>query len=326
MKNYGKTSTTVLREHLTVDHKIDEKQASDGSSKQEIQTKIKLKKKLDNFEPSSTQYDLNRDLVVWASLDLEPFMFTEKPGMKYFFEKNFPSMTLPSRSTMSRSALCDVYAALQSKVKEEFQSLKGRAVCIMLDGWSDKYKRYPYLGLRVAYVDDDWNYKVVTVSLKVVDKHTAVNMSAHVRHELADHGLMLNDVQVFTTHDGAANMVKTSQLLRSSHFQHCVAHSLHLLLVNDGINTIPELVDLLQRCKSGIIKLDAKGYIVEGEQAKCKDREVMNVSAEKMATVTAVLQADDEISLGTADPNDDEMNECENRQESGPFVFRTVFY
>ena len=89
----------------------------------------------------------------------------------------------------------------------------------------------------------------------------------------------------------------------ATHISDCVP------TVNDGINTIPELVDLLQRCKSGIIKLDAKGYIVEGKQAKCKDREVMNVLAEKMATVTAVLQADDEISLGTADPNDDEMNE-----------------
>ena len=78
----------------------------------------------------------------------------------------------------------------------------------MFDGWTDRYKRYPYLGLRVAYVDDGWHYKVITLSLKVLEKHTGENMSAHVREELRQMGVQLQTMLVFTTHDGAANMVK----------------------------------------------------------------------------------------------------------------------
>jgi hypothetical protein len=44
-------------------------------------------------------------------------------------------------------------------------------------------------------------------------------------------------------------MKKASNLLRSEHFQHCVAHCLHLLLSTDGISNVPELIALLEKCK-----------------------------------------------------------------------------
>ena len=70
--------------------------------------------------------------------------------------------------------------------------------------------------------------------------------------------------------------MKASQLLRSCYFQHCIAHSFYLLLVNDGINKVPQLVNLLQHCKTAVIKLDTKCYILDHEIAKTKDREVMD--------------------------------------------------
>jgi len=66
----------------------------------------------------------------------------------------------------------DIYDAVNAKVKEELGALKGGAVCIMMDGWTDKYTRYPYLGLRVAYMNSEWKYKVVTISVKFLEKHT----------------------------------------------------------------------------------------------------------------------------------------------------------
>jgi hypothetical protein len=179
-------------------------------------------------------------------------------------------------------------------------------------------------------VDNDWLYKVITLSLKILPKHTATNMSAHVRQELAAHGLHISGdaTQIFTTHD--ANMVKASRFLRSSHFQYCIAHSLHLLLMNDEVNKVPEMVDLLQRCKSAVTKLDTKGYIVDNERAKCNDREATNVLADKFAAVSAVLQADDDISLDTstfdldsttAGDNVNELKTDGNRWESIRYSF-----
>ena len=337
VKNYGKSSTTTLMEHLTTEHQlsVEPSEPVTSNSNKLIQSKLVTKKKLEQFEPCTTQYELNRDLAIWASLDLEPFMFTEKRGINYFFEKNFPTISLPSRNTLSRGALYDIYNAVESKVKEELGAVKGSAVCIMMDGWTDKYKRYPYLGLRVGYVDCEWRYKVVTISVKFVEKHTALEISSHVRQELAAHSLELNTVQVFTTHDGASNTVKASQYLRTSHFQHCVAHSLHLLLVTDGITKIPELVDLLQRCKTAIIKLETKCYIVEDERIKGKDRESMDSLVQKISAVHTLLQADDEISFDLSESSDSHSSEhaigtrrerdtedCDQEQETAASVHR----
>lgn len=57
-------------------------------------------------------------------------------------------------------------------------------------------------------------------------------MAVSVRAELKY--LNLNDIEMFTTHDGAANIIETSTLSKSTKFQHCVAHGLYLLLT-DGI-------------------------------------------------------------------------------------------
>jgi hypothetical protein len=80
-------------------------------------------------------------------------------------------------------------------------------------------------------------------------------MAASVRAELKY--LNLNDIEIFTTQDGAANIIKTSTLSKSTKFQHRVAHGLYLLLT-DGINKIQDLVDLLVHLKQAIQQLRAK--------------------------------------------------------------------
>lgn len=322
VKSYGKSSTTVLKEHLQTEHKImveNENAEKDnaGASGHFKQQKLNFQKKLVTFQPFTSQYELNRDICIWGSLDLEPFMFVEKQGMQYFFDKNFPNMTLPSRSTVARAALYDVYDAVADKIKEDFKTLKGASVCVMFDGWSDKYRRYPYLGLRMSYVNNEWMYKTVTLSVKILEKHTADNMAAHVRQEIVGFGLSLNDVQLFTTHDGAANMVKTSRLLRSEHYQHCVAHSLHLLVVNDGINKVPEIVDLITRCKSAVVKLDAKCYIVEHECTKIKDRQYMDLVLERISATNHLLQVDNDISLSMSGSDDDDSEHPDEVDQEG---------
>ena len=303
VKTYGNSSTTTLRDHLVTEHKVEN---PDGQAKTS-QLKLNFKQKCESFEPARTQYELNRDLTVWACLDLEPFMFAQKPGMQFFFEKNFPGIALPSRDTVSRGGLYDVYDAVVGKVKDALADVRGGAIGIMFDGWTDRHKRYPYIGVRVSYVDRQWKYHVITVSLKVLEKHSGERVSSHVRAELNALGVELQSYVVFTTHDGAANMLKASKLLRSTHTQHCVAHALHLLLVTDGVNKIPELVLLLNRCKNVVSKLDTKCCPVENELVLSKDRQVMDRLAVKFSEVRQVLQADHEISLGIPGPDADDI-------------------
>jgi len=88
---------------------------------------------------------------------------------------------------------------------------------------------------------------VVTLSCKQCPQDAA-GINEHIAAELSDLGLtpdILKEKLMFTTHNGASVMLKTSRLLNSKYFQHCCSHSLHLLLMTDGVNKIPALKELL---------------------------------------------------------------------------------
>lgn len=62
--------------------------------------------------------------------------------------------------------------------------------------------------------------------------------------------------------DNAANVQKASRLLKLAHFQHCIACSLHLRLITGNINTLADLVHLLNRCNAAVQKFDLKCYFI----------------------------------------------------------------
>ena len=162
------------------------------------------------------------------------------------------------------------------KLKAEVRDVHGTGLCVMFDGWTDNHKKHPYLGLRIAYINSDWMYRVMTVSCRVVERHTGIQISDHVRQELDLIGVDIKKLQLFSAHDGAANMMKASRLLHVSDIQHRLAHALHLLLMTDEIGRSPEIQDLLNRCQTAISKLLFKPYLVQDEVDKSADREVMN--------------------------------------------------
>ena len=85
-----------------------------------------------DLKPATSTFELNRDFAVWSSLDLLPFEFVEDAGLQFFFEKNFPMIKIPSRSTVSGQALDDIYDVLFQKVKEELRHQN--SLCVMFDG------------------------------------------------------------------------------------------------------------------------------------------------------------------------------------------------
>ena len=45
------------------------------------------------------------------------------------------------------------------------------AVCVMLDGWTDRYKALSYNAIRVSFIKE-WQFYVVTLSCEVLVHHT----------------------------------------------------------------------------------------------------------------------------------------------------------
>lgn len=212
--------------------------------------------------PASSKFELNRDLILWLCMDILPFETISKPGFQKFNEKNL-KLDLPSDRCLATTALVDVYMALKVKITSKLAETSG--VCLMMDGWTDQHKRFPYFAIRAATIDPtDWTYKVFTLVVKPVLEHTAESLNAFVREILLE---FFKDVppQFFNTTDGAANMVKLSKLLGHQR-QTCVAHCLHNLLQTDGLENVQEVQVLLSQCKKIIDALKWKAHQMSDEK------------------------------------------------------------
>ena len=143
--------------------------------------------------------------------------------------------------------------------KQLIDDIKGvPSMCIMFDGWTDKYKARGYLGLRATYITESWEHRLVTLSCKVLQSHTADAIANHVKEELS--GLLdIRKIRLFAAHDGASTMKKTSRLLRVEAMTHCAAHALNLLLMTDAIEKVEEICSLITRSKEIVNTIHFKG-------------------------------------------------------------------
>ena len=95
-----------------------------------------------------TQHESNRDiidLIVWFVRNLLAFENVAKPGFNGFMHKVLPALQLTSPQTLAGTALNDVYLAVLTKVKQELSTIT--SVCVMSDGWTDRYHGRSYVGI-----------------------------------------------------------------------------------------------------------------------------------------------------------------------------------
>lgn len=154
------TGTGTLNLHLSMKHNLR------GDNAEKVSTILGYIQKYNKSEAntstttSMTTHEFNRDLVIWFCRDLLPFEAVVKEGMNGFFQKVFPTMSLPTAATLSSTALDDVYQAVFTVVKDMIQNVN--SMCLMFDGWTDRHLAYPYRGVRASFIKD-WNFNVVTL-------------------------------------------------------------------------------------------------------------------------------------------------------------------
>lgn len=124
-------------------------------------------------------------------------------------------MQLPSVETISTSTLNNIYKAIQVAVKRKLQGVM--SICIMMDGWTHKYKARPYLGVRIAFINN-WVFEVLTLDCHVMPSHTSRAVSEHVTKLLKKYFYNLKQLYITSCHDCAANMVAASRLLKVDNY------------------------------------------------------------------------------------------------------------
>ena len=108
-----------------------------------------------------TQHEFNRDILIWFVPDLLAFENVAKPGFIDFMNKVLPAFDVPNLQTLAGTALNDVYLGVLAKVKQELSTV--RSVCVMSDGWTDRYHGRSYVGIRVSFVKE-WKFRLLTLS------------------------------------------------------------------------------------------------------------------------------------------------------------------
>jgi len=173
-----------------------------------------------------------------------PFDFIEKKGFQKFNKKNL-HFELPARNTLAGRALADINNSVKAVVKEKLSDIVGAT--LMMDGWTDRYRRRPYFGVRLSTICD-WQFEIITLSVKPVDSHTSERLKNFVQDVLDEFLPHDRNPVLFDTTDGAANMLKLSRLLDHDRTT-CIAHSLHNLVMTDAMDKVPKIQALLRKCK-----------------------------------------------------------------------------
>jgi len=134
---------------------------------------------------------------------------------------------------------------------------------------------------------------------------------------MADDQGIMKEIRLFTTHNGAANMVKSSQLLKAEQFTHCIAHARHLLLVTDGLNKVPELKELLDKCSTIVTKLHFKECELEDEDVSLEDEDEKKQDSLALNTIMQKIEEVAAVAFGDADDPICDNDELQFQSQSG---------
>ena len=95
----------------------------------------------------------------------------------------------------------------------------------------------------------NWTSKIVTLRCHVLPCDISEAIAGHINLILKEFFPDPKKLYVTSCHDGAANMIKTSKLLKVHSFQYCASHGLHLLLTTDSTNTLEDVMDIIRKCR-----------------------------------------------------------------------------
>ncbi|CAG5037111.1 unnamed protein product [Parnassius apollo] len=257
IKSYVKTvSTGNLNKHLRDVHDLREESSHKATQniKQFFEVRPRPPRSVAASSSSLTKrkdsWLLARDMALWFCKSLMPFDSVSDEGMNDFFQKYdiiANKEDMPSRDTVSRTALDDVYESMLDNVKVQIKTDVAGHAAITFDIWSDKYRHLNYITLTLHYLTTDFELKSFTLCTKLIEgKKTGEKIQAILLDikECFD----LQEKVLHSVTDAGSNVKRAISLAAlDSHL--CLGHGLHNLVTVDGIGRVPELDKLIKKCK-----------------------------------------------------------------------------
>jgi len=174
----------------------------------------------------SKQKTIDDQLGVMISKEFHPFSLVENVEFKKFIHLLNPGYQLPSRKTVSKCILPQLYEKAKEKVRNNL--LNAKYISFTTDGWTS-LNNDSFIAVTVHFIDlEECILKTFLLGcFNVVESHTAVNLSLFLNNCFKEWNIT-EKVKVAVS-DNAANI--TSAIGMNQNWRHipCLAHTLNLI-------------------------------------------------------------------------------------------------
>lgn len=236
-----------------------------------------------------------RRLAEMCCIDLQPFSTCQRLGFQKYVKHLDPNITFPSATTVATGALNDVYDVYLSSIKKLTSSCPNN-INIVLDMWTDKYKKISYINIKIHY---SVNFDLKCISLKTEHfphPHTGRAVADKVIETIEFFGLQNKKIKAVT--DGGSNIVSAMKIKNIERLN-CIAHSLHRFITYDILcnDAFEDLNNIILKIKQIYRTLTYRREdILEIQQLK--ENEKIFEILQNLQNITNCIDCDDNIVFG----------------------------
>uniref|UniRef100_A0A669DC03 BED-type domain-containing protein n=1 Tax=Oreochromis niloticus TaxID=8128 RepID=A0A669DC03_ORENI len=189
------------------------------------------------------QSKVDQALVKMIAQDFQPFSIVDDRGFREFTKALDPSYVLPSRSTVSRQLMPNLFQKIRADVQEKIKTAP--AVCLTTDCWTSSTST-SYMSVICHYVTEFKLQSNLLDCFELTDNHTSENLARELERIATEWTIMEKIVACVS--DSAANVKKAvGDILHWNHLN-CFAHILNLI-VRKGIQQ-SQIQEIIRKVKA----------------------------------------------------------------------------
>ena len=144
--------------------------------------------------------------------------------------------TIPSRKTLSKSLIPQLYESTQASVWERVQ--KATAVCLTTDCWTSRVTT-SYMSVTCHFIEDFSMSSCLLDCFEFSDRHTSENLAEELLRVARE--WQVDGKVVCCVSDNAANITKAMKMFKWT-YHLCLAHTINLI-VRDALKVMKPTVD-----------------------------------------------------------------------------------
>ncbi|KAJ4922008.1 hypothetical protein JOQ06_004027, partial [Pogonophryne albipinna] len=189
------------------------------------------------------QSKVDQALVKMIATDFQPFTIVEDRGFRAYTAALDPSYVLPSRGTISKRMLPNLFEKVRAELQEQIRTAP--AVCLTTDCWTSNTTT-SYMSVTCHYITDFKLRSNLLDCFVVAESHTSQNLAQELSRVAKEWGIQDKIAACVT--DNASNIVKAvNDILKWNHVR-CFAHLLNLTVRSSVHQT--EIQALILKVKS----------------------------------------------------------------------------